>query len=88
MGTHVSSAAHGWVEEQLCVVHCPVPGSRQVPFSGGAAHRSEQNSLGCAQRRPGPQGSAVHSIAIVLKQAPVTGPRQPLRQPWKAAWQL
>jgi hypothetical protein len=45
-----------------------------VPISGGVEQRSEQNSLGSEQGWSGRHASAVHSMAIVLKQPPVSCP--------------
>src|SRR5207247_7148218 len=37
---------------------------------------------------PGPQDSVVHSMAMVSKQAPLTGPWHSVRHPWRAAKQV
>lgn len=59
--------------------------SKHVPLAGGVAQRGEQNSVDCAQACPGPHASVVHCNAMVLKQAPLTGPWHAARHPWSVA---
>lgn len=61
-------------------MHFCVARSKQVPFGGGAAQRSEQNWFGCVHGFPGPHASAVHCMSTVLKQVPLGVPTQSARQ--------
>jgi len=71
--------------EHVCVVHCMVLGSKQVPLAGGEPQRGEQNSFGCEQACAELHASVVHCRAMVSKQAPLTGPWHSARHPWSVA---